>query len=268
MFPWIDGFHWTSTHIIFLSLFGAVLLVILATAVWGLWNTLGDFRKHLAAATCWRENFGELPVAEKRCRHELAGRVPSRMCDHAFDCRTCSNYEKFAALPANVPASRAGVSYSDRFLYHRGHTWVRSNWDGTFAVGLDEFAKHLVGSPDSVTLPEVCDEVESEGIAWTMTKNGYKIRVRAPLGGTVISTGGSDSDFYLKILPHGPPNLRHLLQGPEVAGWLAAEVDRLQMQMSNGKATLADGGTLMPDLMDTEPGADWDALLESTFMDR
>jgi Glycine cleavage H-protein len=260
MFPWIDGFHWTPTHIIFLSLFGAALSAILATAAWGLWRTLGDFRKHLAAATCWRENFGELPAVEKRCRHELAGRLPSRQCDHAFDCRTCPNYDKFAALPANVPASRAGVSYSDNLLYHRGHTWVRGDWDGTFAIGLDEFAKHLVGSPESVKLPEVCDEVESEGIAWTMIKNGHKIRVRSPLAGTVISTGGPDSDFYLKILPHSQPNLRHLLKGPEVAGWLAAEVDRLQMQMSKGKATLADGGTMMPDLMD--------AILESTFIDR
>jgi len=268
MFPWIDGFHWTPTHIIFLSLFGAALSAILATAVWGLWRTLGDFRKHLAAATCWRENFGELPAAEKRCRHELAGRLPFRLCDHAFDCRTCPSYDKFAALPANVPAGRAGVSYSDNLLYHRGHTWVRSDWDGTFAIGLDEFAKHLVGSPEFVKLPEVCDEVESEGIAWTMIKNGHKIRVCAPLSGTVISTGGPGNDFYLKILPHGQPNLRHLLKGPEVAGWLVAEVDRLQMQMSNGKSTLADGGTMMPDLMDAEPDADWEAVLESTFIDR
>jgi hypothetical protein len=189
------------------------------------------------------------------------------MCTNAFDCRTCPDYAKFAALPANVPASRAGVSYSDHLLYHRGHTWVRHDWDGTFAIGLDEFAKHLVGKPDAVKLPGVFDEVESEGIAWTMMKNGHKIRVRAPLDGTVISTGGPERDFYLKILPHGEPNLQHLLKGPEGAGWLAAEVDRLHVQMSKGKATLADGGSLLPDLLDAEPSADWDNILASAFLD-
>ena len=30
---------------------------------------------------------------------------------------------------------------------------------------------------------------------------------------------------------------------------------------------LADGGTLMPNLMDAEPGADWDTILASTFLE-
>jgi len=269
MFPWTDGFHWTATHVIFLSLFFAALLIILSTFVSGVWRTVGDFRKHRAAATCWRETFEELPAGERPCRHQLAGRLASRTCDNAFDCRTCSNYEKFAPLPIATAPKAVGVPYSDKLLYHRGHTWVRAEWDGTYSVGLDEFAKHLVGKPDAVKLPAVCDEIESEGTAWGMTKNGHKFRVRAPLSGTVISVGGPDEDFYVKILPHGEANLRHLLRGPEVAGWLASEVDRLQMQLSapNAPPCLADGGTLMPELMDAEPKADWENVLAATFLD-
>jgi len=33
MFPWNDGFHWTAGHIIFLSLFFAVVLTILTRLV-------------------------------------------------------------------------------------------------------------------------------------------------------------------------------------------------------------------------------------------
>jgi len=269
MFPWIDGFHWTATHIIFLSLFFSALLVILSTVVLAIWHVFSDFRAHRAAEMCWHGNFEELTEAERRCRHQLAGRVASRTCDNAFDCCSCVNYPQFASLPANAPTKSVAVNYSDKLLYHRGHTWVRPEWDGTYSVGLDEFANHLIGRPDSVELPNPCDDIESAGIAWRMTKNGHEIRVRSPLSGTVISTGGPDSGWYLKILPYGPANLRHLLSGPEVPGWLASETDRLQRQISAPSAgpCLADGGTLMPDLMDAEPKADWDTVLASTFLD-
>lgn len=269
MFPWNDGFHWTVIHVVFLSIFFAVVLTILTTVTAAAWQTASNFLEHHDAEVCWRENFGELPDTERRCRHQLAGRVQCRVCDNAFDCRTCQNYAKFASLPANAPAKNVGIPYSDNLLYHRGHTWVRPESDGTFAVGLDEFAHHLIGQPDSVKLPTVCDELESEGIAWRMTKNGHEISVCAPIGGTIISIGGPDKGWYLKILPYGQPNLRHLLRGSEVPGWLAAEIDRLQMQLSapGAKPCLADGGTLMPDLMDAEPTSDWDTVLASTFLE-
>ena len=52
MFPWIDGFHWTSGHIIFLSIFFAVVLTILATIVRAVWRTAADFRTHRATEMC------------------------------------------------------------------------------------------------------------------------------------------------------------------------------------------------------------------------
>lgn len=220
MFPWTDGFHWTATHIIFLSLFFAALAVILSTFVRALWRTRYEFRNQRATALCWKENFAELPEQERVCRHQLAGRIEQRTCDNAFDCGTCENYPRFAPLPAQVPAKSVGVNYSDKLLYHRGHTWVRPEWDGTYAVGLDDFATHLIGAPDSLELPALFQELECAGIAWRMKKNGHVIRVRAPLSGTVISTGGADKNWYVKILPHGKPNLRHLLRGSEVrVGW-------------------------------------------------
>ena len=153
MFPWVDGFHWSPGHIIFLSLFFAVVLTILVTFASALWRTASDFRTHRATEMCWRTNFAELPEAERRCRHEFAGRVPYRICDNAFDCRHCPKYEEFAALPARAPSKNAGVNFSNELLYHRGHTWVRPEDDGTSTVGLDELAHHLIGHPDSVQLP-------------------------------------------------------------------------------------------------------------------
>jgi hypothetical protein len=268
MFPWIDGFHWSVGHTVFLSLFYAVVLTIFSTVAWAVWRTVCEFRTRRATELCWRENFAALPKAERHCRHELAGRVASRICDNAFDCCHCLNFKELAALPPRVQHQNAGITCSDQLLYHRGHTWVRPEVDGTVTVGLDDFAHHLIGQPDSLELPTQNSEIERNGIAWRMIKNGHQIRVRAPLDGTVVGIGGDHEDWYLRLRPSGPADLRHLLDGAEVPGWLSGELDRLQLQLSAPDAApcLADGGILMPDLMDAMPNADWDMVLAATFL--
>ena len=44
MLPGIDGFHWTVTHVVFLTLFFAIVVTILATLVFAVLRTKRDFR--------------------------------------------------------------------------------------------------------------------------------------------------------------------------------------------------------------------------------
>lgn len=272
MFPGIDGFHWTLGHVLFLSLFFAVVLTILVTVASAAWRTSRDFHSHRAIDLWWRSQFAELPVSDRRCRHELAGRVLSRTCDNAFDCRHCEKYSQFAVLPATGNVGSLGLDYADDRYYHRGHTWVKPEEDGTVSVGIDELAARLVGTPDLVSLPEVGQGLEVNQTAWRMKKNGHEIEVRAPLEGTVVGIGGPKEGWYLKIRPRlelrEPATLRHLLHGPEVHGWLSRELERLQLQLraANTVPSLADGGVLMPDLMNAVPEADWDTVLADTFL--
>jgi len=273
MFPGIDGFHWSAGHVIFLSLFFAVVMTIAGTVVAAAWRAVLQVRTHQAVNLCWRTNFAELPESDRRCRHELAGRVISRTCDNAFDCRQCGKYSQFAVLPAAVHVSSLGLNYPEDRFYHRGHTWVKQVSDGTCLIGLDEFAEHVVGKPDWIKGPAVGSELEVNQTAWRMRKNGQEIQVRAPLEGTVVSVGGPEDRWYLKVRPRmnpaDPSALRHLLRGPEVYGWLSRELERLQLQlrMPNTPPALADGGVLLPGLMDAIAGADWDAVLADTFLE-
>ncbi|MGO9273412.1 MAG: glycine cleavage system protein H [Terriglobia bacterium] len=273
MFPGIDGFHWSFGHILFLSLFFAVLLTILLTVVAAVWRTAGDFRTHRAIEWCWRSDFAELPEADRRCRHELAGRVVSRTCNNGFDCRHCNQYSQFAKLQARGVARDLGLYYPEDRFYHRGHTWVRPEGDGTLTIGLDELAEHLIGSPDSIQMPEIGSEVEVNGTAWRIKKNGNEIRVRAPIEGTVAGIGGPKEGWYLKLRarldPNDPMTLRHLLREVEVHGWLSRELERLQLQLGPPQTapSLADGGVLMRGLMDAIPEADWGTVLADTFLE-
>jgi hypothetical protein len=272
MFPGIDGFHWTLGHVLFLSLFFAMALTILITVASAAWRTNRDFRSDRAIDLWWRSQFAELPVSDRRCRHELAGRVLSRTCDKAFDCRHCEKYSQFAVLPATGNVGSLGLNFAEDRYYHRGHTWVKPEEDGTVSVGLDELAAHLLGTPDSVRLPGAGQKLEVNQTAWRMKKNGREIEVRAPIEGTVIGIGGPKEGWYLKVRPRldvrEPVTLRHLLRGPEVHAWLSRELERLQLQLRspNTAPALADGGVLMPDLMDAVPEADWDAVLADTFL--
>lgn len=269
MFPGFDGFRWTFGHVLFLSIFFAVVLILAATVLIAARRTARDLRTGRAAAICWQADFAELPESERRCRHELAGRVERRTCPNAFDCRHCPDYARFASIAPVADCTTFGLNYpTDRF-YHRGHTWVRAEEDGAFTVGLDDIADRLIGRPDTVNLPAAGSEIETNGTAWQMTKNGKDVRVRAPLDGTVVATGGYEQGWYLKLRPRGNADLRHLLRGAEVNGWLGAELERLQIHLAQPDAapSLADGGILMRGLMDAIPDADWDTALAATFLE-
>lgn len=271
MFPGIDGFHWTFGHILFLSLFFVVVLTIFTTIASAVFRTRRDFRAHRAIDFCWHSDFAELPLSDRRCRHELAGRVISRTCDNAFDCRRCEKYSQFAVLPATGNLNSIGLDYPDDRYYHRGHTWVKAEKDGTVSIGLDPLATHLIGTPESLDVPDIGDEIDMNQIVWRIRKNGNDIQVRAPIEGTVVGIGEEET-WCLKIRPrldvHDPITLRHLLRGPEVHGWLSRELERLQLQLrpSNTPAALADGGVLLPDLMNAIPEADWARVLSDTFL--
>jgi hypothetical protein len=273
MFPGIDGFHFTFGHVTFLLLFFGVALTIVATVISAAWRTASDLRSNRAIELCWKSDFAELPEADRRCRHELAGRVISRICDNSFDCRHCAKYSQFAVLPATGFAHSLGLDYSDDRYYFRGHTWVKPCDDGTVTVGLDDLAEHLIGEPDSVRLPAIGEELEINQTAWRMQKNSNEIRVRAPIEGTVVAVGNPKAGWYLKIRPRldpgDPETFRHLLRGPEVHGWVARELERLQLQLRspNSPPALADGGVLLPGLMDAVPEADWETVLADTFLE-
>src|SRR5271166_3665702 len=273
MFPGIDGFHWTLGHVLFLVLFFAVVLTIAATVASAALRTVRDFRGRRAIELCWKADFANLPEADRRCRHELAGRLISRTCDNQFDCRHCENYSHFAVLPARGLTHDLVLEYPEDRLYHRGHTWLKAEQDGTVTIGLDALADHLIGDPDYVEVPAIGTEVDLNETAWRIKKNGNEILVRAPIEGTIVSADDFKEGWRLTIRPRldlqEPATLQHLLRGPEVHGWVSRELERLQLQLrpKGAEPSLADGGVLVRGLMDALPESDWNTVLADTFLE-
>jgi len=123
-----------------------------------------------ATEMCWRFNFAKLPEEERCCRHQLAAECRTESATTRSIAGSAPNTQSLRSCGQSFPPY-VGVSFSNNQLYHRGHTWVRPRTnDGTLTVGLDEFAHHLVGHPDSVQLPVPDSEIESDGLAWRMMK--------------------------------------------------------------------------------------------------
>ena len=277
MFPWVFGFKWQIGNLIFLGVFFSVVTVVAATLVVAMKRVLESLKTKEVEKISWHEHFEDLPAEAKLCRHTIAGEFQYRLCPNGFDCRICDLHPKIAvqrALTDEGDREVAGISFfgldmpQDR-MYHRGHTWVKRGKDSTFTIGLDSFAKKLIGTPDLVVLPEIGSELTVNGICCSIEKNGVKFRVLSPVDGRVVNAAIEEGDPVIRVAPASGVDLRHLLKGPEVRFWLLKEMERLQSLFSTEKVgvSLADGGELANDISRTFPGADWQRIFPGIFLD-
>ena len=107
-----------------------------------------------------------------------------------------------------------------------GHAWARIEAGGQVRIGLDDFARKVLGSIDCVELPEHGKRVRKGEPLFTLKRAGEQVRILAPLSGKVV---------------HGNPDLRSeptlVTASPYDRGWvcllepqdLAAELPALKI---------------------------------------
>jgi hypothetical protein len=279
MFPWSPEFVWDVAHLLFFGAFYAVVAVVGAMLL----RATLQARKNAgqAASVAWHAEFQDLPSGARACRHQLTGEAPDRTCDNAFDCRSCAVHPSFvrrraATGPAGPGRSGGplGVDHfglsmpSDRF-YHRGHTWVRPEADGTVTVGLDDLGKRLVGNPATVDLPVPGTSLVVNGCACRMATGATEVRVLSPVEGQVVAARGEGNAWTLKVRPTGALDTRHLLSGDEVRPFVLRELERLERALGSKEVglALADGGEVVQDLGRVLPRAAYDTLLGEMFLE-
>ena len=274
MFPWTYGFEWTSASVIFLGAFYAVIAVVAATVIRALMRTRLAIAGGETEKIRWSSEFHDLAQQARLCRHALTGDFPGRECPSGFDCGRCEKHAEFVAAhppaaPQNVEEEIFGMAFPLNRLYHRGHTWVRPERDGTVTIGLDELGRRLVGTPDCVDLPKPGTRLRANGIGWQIQKNRARVRVLAPVDGDVIDSGGAERGGFVRVKPvAGTFDLRHLLTAAELRPWMLREMERLQLALSGTRVpALADGGIPVEDFPASDPATDWDAAWAEMFLE-
>jgi hypothetical protein len=274
MFPWSPEFRWDPYHVAFFGALYSVLATVAGTLAFAAWRAWRDAREGRAAAIAWHGEFGELLRSARPCRHQLTGEAPDRVCGNGFDCRRCPDHARLQALRPAIGSAETVAEFGfalplDR-LYHRGHTWVRPEADGTLTIGLDDLARRLVGAPERVDLPAAGERLEVNGPAGRVRTRDRDVRVLSPVDGEVLEVSGAGAAFMLRVDPGPAADLRHLLDGAEVRAWALRELERLQAALVSSPlgAVLADGGELVEDVGAVLPGDRFDALLGDMLLDQ
>lgn len=227
----------------------------------------------------WQNLFLQLPASARTCRHEFGIYVHDRVCENFFNCADCVIHKNVERLEASrrahgwrekPPVDEVyGISVPADRLYHRGHTWVKEEANGTYSVGIDDFGTRLIGKPEGVELPDIGTDLEVNEPAWRVKTRGIGVPILSPISGRVFAIGSNENGWYLKIRPSGNGNTtKHLLKGAEIKRWMMKEIERLQVSLSNESlgVSIADGGVLLEDLPASYPDADWGKVYRDMFL--
>jgi glycine cleavage system H protein len=188
------------------------------------------------------------------------------------------------SLPAAAPVEPVwvgGYQLPEDRRYHLGHTWVRPLSPTTAAVGIDDFARHLIGPAKSVTLPEIGARLTAGRPSFIVESEAGGANLVAPLTGEVIDVNtqlethpGLATDepygrgWLFNVKTHDlAAGLRNLLGGSMARRWTEDSRDRLNMQLvALSGSVLQDGGEPVADFARHLPGDDWQRLTRDFFV--
>jgi hypothetical protein len=223
----------------------------------------------VAGQARWHEDFEALPAARRACRFDPDGHLGLASCEHGFDCEGCERFARLGdrRMPAESDIYVHGIAVLADRRYHRGHTWVRDEADGTALVGLDPLARRSFDSESFVAPARVGDRLTPGDAVFEDASEA--LRVLTPLPGEVVEVLGNGPETVVRLIP-ATESRDQLLSGTEAAGWMESELRWLSARFANDLAsgpTLADGGDVVDCLPESVPSADWKSLREELFLD-
>ncbi len=173
------------------------------------------------------------------------------------------------------PVWVAGFQVPDGLHYHRGHTWVRAIGPDLAVVGIDDFARRLIGHASLASLPKAGSWLRQGDRAASLGIDGRNAELVAPVEGEVVETnsllekdpGIATADPYgrgwlykVRSSELGR-SFANLLSGSLAHRFVEDSRERLQLQlMALSGTVLADGGEPSPDFARHLSDEDWHRL--------
>ena len=164
-------------------------------------------------------------------------------------------------IPAGIiPLSAAHEPPGGLFL-HSGHTWAKLESGGTVRVGLDGFARGILGRIDRFELPAEGARLRQGEPAFTVLQSGKRIDFVSPVDGVVCTVNreinGNPEEtkkepyvkgWALEIRPSDiARNLKKLRIGAEASAWLAQEARSFSEFLCLHRAVPQEVGSTLPD---------------------
>jgi len=161
------------------------------------------------------------------------------------------------ALDAAAPVHPAGFRLPGGVFVHGGHTWAFLEPSGEARVGIDEFARGVIGRIDRVEMPAPGAALRQGERAFTVVQGKKRIELVSPLDGVVAAVNPDPSalkgDAYQSgwLLAVTPGNLAHNLKklriAADAAAWIEKETRRFAEFIALHSARPLEVGVTMQD---------------------
>ena len=146
--------------------------------------------------------------------------------------------EKAQELHPGLPA---WFRVPEGLFYHQGHGWLRPVPDSIGVVGLDDFARKLIGKVDAVELPAIGSRLAQGERGWSLVVDSVRIPMLSPVAGEVVEVNREvlrspeilrqdpyGKGWLLKVKSSGiASNTRNLLSGKLARTWMENVLDQL-----------------------------------------
>jgi glycine cleavage system H protein len=180
-----------------------------------------------------------------------------------------------ARNPAALFPSLTAQELPGGLFVHGGHTWAKLDSSGAVQVGLDGFARGILGRVDRFVLPADGATLRQGEPAFAALQSGKRIEFVSPVDGVVCGVNERinadpaaarkepyEKGWAFMIRPSNlSQNLKKLRIGAEAAAWLEREARSFTEFLSLHRAvplevgaTLPDGGIHAEGVMETMDG--------------
>ncbi len=168
-----------------------------------------------------------------------------------------------------------------RLFFHPGHAWARVEAADTVTVGIDDFARKLLGPLSAVNLPRPGDALRQGEKGWSVVAGGTEFDMLSPVDGIVVAAndaaatepGMVDQDPYdrgwlLRVeSPRLGSNLKHLLSGDLARSWMNSVANALRLQAGPELGPVyEDGGAPVDGLARGLDPVGWDSVVRRFFL--
>lgn len=182
----------------------------------------------------------------------------------------------FTPSLAAEPVWVAGYQLPEELHYHRGHTWARLLTKDTVAIGLDDFARKLIGPAKAMTIPTAGTIVSQGGKGFHVVVNGKSADFLSPVDGQVVEVNpefgrqpslATDDPYgrgwVMKVRSSNlANNLHNLLSGRLARSWIEEARRSLDLQlMALSGSVLQDGGEPVADFARHLSEEEWKRLV-------
>lgn len=181
----------------------------------------------------------------------------------------------------DITTSVDGISMPLKLGFYPAHLWVKEIDETTAIVGIDDFARRLVGDVQKIILPMKDLNVEVGKTCIQVQKKNRKANLVTPLSGKILEVNEAlrDSPDLLFKDPYGEgwlfkirtwrlrEQIGGLLSGDGAQNWMKSTMQRLRIGLAGEVGMVAqDGGFLHEDLSEHLDPKEW-ARFVKEFLD-